>query len=47
VSRLKPAIDEVTGLTNWLNFYKRTNETSAGAEQQQQQERRAGAGGSR
>jgi molecular chaperone DnaK len=53
VSRIKPAIDEVTKASHKLAelLYKRTTEASAGAQQQQgqqgQQEQRAGAGGSR
>ena len=49
VSRIKPAIDEVTKASHKLAelLYKRTTEASAGAQQQQQQEQRAGAGGAR
>jgi len=50
VSRIKPAIDEVTKASHKLAelLYKRTTEASGGAQQQQgQQDQRAGAGGSR
>jgi molecular chaperone DnaK len=50
VSRIKPAIDEVTKASHKLAelLYKRTTEAPGGAQQQQQQqEQKAGAGGSR
>jgi molecular chaperone DnaK len=47
VSRIRPAIDEVTKASHKLAelLYKRTTEASAGAQQQQQEQRAGGAGG--